>query len=333
MGKKITIGNSDGILLDNEVEVKNKIIDYLYNTINLSKLRYGMLDNIQKLKFLQENEHYVTPNYKGLNYFLIFTNIMGKPHAILINRKKLSYHRQQVDMKTVYIIKLFINTNPNMFLGTIFDGKIIQKDNKSYFLIQDCFCMMGKRILDMDMNKKILYLNDIISSSLSDNNVCNNFNFKLNKVYNYNQIPELIETIIPNCGIASNGLVFYPKQSGISIIHIEKKIDKVNIQSNQNEKIEIRSYDLIYNFINFLESRTYSYENEQKHKIFYMSKTEIPDVYNLYNNTTEPKCGIAHIPNLKISHYCVKNIINPYTKVNCVYHQKFDKWIPLNIIV
>jgi hypothetical protein len=224
MGKKITIGNSEGVLLDNEYDIKNKIIDYLYNTINLSKLRYGMLDNIQKLKFLQENEHYVTPNYKGLSYFLILTTIIGKPYAVLINRKKLSYHRNQVDMKTVYIIKLFINTNPNMFLGTIFDGKIIQKDNKYYFLIQDSFCMMGKKILDMDMNKKISYLNDIINSSLSDNNVCANFNFKLNKIYNYNQIPELVDTIIPNCGIPSNGLVFYPKQSGISIIHIEMKL-------------------------------------------------------------------------------------------------------------
>lgn len=333
MGKKINIGNAEGILLnDNEKDLKLKIIDYLYNTLNLSKLRYGMLDNISKLKFLQENEHFVTPNYKGLNYFLIFTSIMGKSYAVLINRKKLSYHKNQVDMRTVFIVKLFVNTNSNIYSGTIFDGKLVQKDNKHSFLIQDCFCLMGKKILDMPMDQKNNYLNDFINANLTDN-TCDNFNFKLNKLYNYSDLPNLIGNIIPSCGIPSNGLVFYPKLSGNSIIHVEKKIDKVEIQSSQNEKIETRSYDLIYNFINFLESRTYSYEKESKHKTFYINKTDIPDVYNLYNKKDEPKFGIAHIPNLKISYYCAKNITSEMVKVDCVYYAKFDKWIPLKILL
>jgi len=329
MGKKINIGNSEGILLiDNDI--KTKIIDYLFNTINLSKLRYGILDNIQKLKYLQENEHYITPNYKGLNYFLLFTSIMGKQYAVLINRKKLSYHRNQIDMKTVFIVKIQVNTNINVFSGTLLDGKIIQKDNKYYYLIHDCFCVLGKKILDMDMEQKMLYLNDIINSNLA-NNSCDNFSFKLNKLYKYNELPELIEKIIPTCGIESNGIIFYPKISGNSIIHIEKKIEKINIESNQNEVIEAKTYDLIYNFTDFLKSRVYSYEKDNKQKTFLISKTSIPDVYELYNKKEEPKFGIAHIPNLKISHYCANNIINPFTKVNCVYNSEFDKWIPLTI--
>jgi hypothetical protein len=51
MGKKINIGDSEGILLI-ETDIKTKIIDYLFNTINLSKLRYGLLDNIQKVNFI-----------------------------------------------------------------------------------------------------------------------------------------------------------------------------------------------------------------------------------------------------------------------------------------
>ena len=52
----------------------------------------------------------------------------------------------------------------------------------------------------------------------------------------------------------------------------------------------------------------------------------------IYNKKDEPKLGIAHIPNLKISHYCANNITNPFTKVNCVYNHDFDKWIPINIL-
>lgn len=330
MGKRINIGDSDGILLmDNDI--KNKILDYLFNTINLSKLRYGILDSIQKLKFLQDYEHYITPNYKGLNYFLLFTTIMNKQYAILINRKKLSYHRNQIDIKNVFIVKIQVNTNMSIFTGSLFDGKIIQKNNKYHFLIHDCFSIMGKKILDMEMEQKMLYLNDIINSNLSANS-CNNFTFKLNKLYKYNDLPELINKIIPSCDIELNGLIFYPKQSGNSIIHIERKIDKITIDSSHNKVVESNTFDLICNFTDFLKSRVYSYEKENKHRIFLISKTSIPDVYELYNKKNEPKIGIAHIPNLKISHYCANNINTPFTKVNCVYNNDFDKWIPLNII-
>jgi len=330
MGKKINIGDSEGILLI-ENDIKNKIIDYLFNTINLSKLRYGLLDSIQKLKFLQENEHYVTPNYKGINYFLMFTIIMNKQYAVLINRKKLSYHKNQIDIKNVFIVKIQVNTNINVFSGTLFDGKIIQKDKKYHFLIHDCFCIMGKKILDMEMEQKMLYLNDIINSNLTAKS-CDNFTFKLNKLYKYEDIPELIEKIIPLCGIDSNGIIFYPPQSGNSIIHIENRLEKVTIESTQNEIIKSKTFDIIYNFTDFLKSRVYSYEKDNKYKVFLITKTAIPDVYELYNKKDEPKQGIAHIPNLKISQYCANNINSPFTKVNCIYNSDFDKWIPLNII-
>ena len=124
MGKEIILGSGDAILL-NEDDVKSKVIDYLYNTLNLSKYRYVMLNNIQKLKFLQETEHYVSPNFKGYNYLLMMLKINNKNLCLAIDRKKLSYHKNQLDMKTIQIIQININTIESMYNGTIFDGKIL----------------------------------------------------------------------------------------------------------------------------------------------------------------------------------------------------------------
>jgi len=338
MGKKINLGNSEGILLmDNENELKSKVVDYLYTTLNLSKYRYGMLDSIQKLNFLQQNEHWVSPNYKGRSYFLIFLNIFNKSYSVLIDRKKLSYHRNQLDLHSIYMVKVHINTNINMYSGTIFEGKIIQKldMDKSYFLIQDCFVLMGKKILDMEIDKKIQYLNDIVNTNLIGDNICSNFIFKLNKLYKYNDIPELINDIIPASSIGSNGIVFYPKISGMIILYIEKKVnDKIEIESKNNDTYVARSYDLIYNFKDFLISRTYSYEKDNKIKSLWLKKNpmKIPDVYDVYENKEDLKIGIAHIPNLKISFYCAEHIKNDFTLVKCIYHNKFQKWIPLEIV-
>ena len=52
MIKKITFGSDEGQLLT-DFNIKKKIVDYLYNSLNLSKHRFIMLNTINKLEFLK----------------------------------------------------------------------------------------------------------------------------------------------------------------------------------------------------------------------------------------------------------------------------------------
>lgn len=329
--KKIPFGTDEGLLIT-DFSIKKKVLAYLYNSLNLSKHRFIMLNTVNKLEFLKETEHYVSPSFKGFNYFLIFMIIEDKKYCIAIDRRKLSYHQEQVDLKTVFMVKVNVKTTDNIFTGTIFDGKLIESSGKFIFLIQDCFYLMGKKILDIEMKDKMVHLDNILKLHFMENNVCTNFSFKINKLWTYNELEDLIKNIIPNCSISCNGLVFYPKLSGIFIIHIEKKLDKIEIETSQQQKIESKSYDLIYNFVDYLKSRTYSYEKGNKIRKFWLSKTNIPDVYNISEKDNGERIDIAHIPNIKISHMCDENIKdNLFVRFNCVYHTKFKKWIPVNL--
>jgi Asp-tRNA(Asn)/Glu-tRNA(Gln) amidotransferase C subunit len=71
MIKKIPFGTDEGLLIT-DFSIKNKVLEYLYNSLNLSKHRFIMLNTVNKLEFLKETEHYVSPSFKGFNYFLIF---------------------------------------------------------------------------------------------------------------------------------------------------------------------------------------------------------------------------------------------------------------------
>lgn len=339
MSKKISFGSSESFLIY-DINTKQKILDYIYSNLNLSKHRFIMLNNISKLEFLRDNEHFVSPGFKGYNYFLIFINLdekdqngkqVSKKYCVAIDRRKLSYHKDQVDVKTVFMVKTHIKVSESIFNGTIFDGKLIESSNKFIFLIQDCFYLMGKKILDMEMEQKMGHLDNILKIHFSDTTICDNFIFKLNKLYTYNEIEDLIKNIMPSCSIPSQGLVFYPKYSGVSIIHIEKKIDKVGIETNQ-QPIESKSYDMIYNFVDFIKTRTYSYEKGNKTRNFWLRKSNIPDVYNLSEKDDSERVGIAHIPNIRISHLCDEHIKEDTSvKFNCVYHTKFKKWVPVSI--
>lgn len=329
MLKKIVFGSSDGFLLD--AEIKQKAVDFLYSNLDLSKFRYIILNTIQKLKYLQENEHYVSPNFKGYNYLLLMFTHNDKQYCVAIDRRKLSYHKNQLDMKTIQVIQIKLNVSEIIFRGSIFDGKIIQTNNEHLFLIQDCFYLMGKKMLEMEMSQKMTHLDTILKTHFRKDKTppCNNFDFKLNKLYKYSELEELIANL-PKLPISTNGITFYPKFSGINNIHIEKKNEKVDISSSNNEIIEQKSYNIIHNFVDFLKSRTYSYELTGKTKVLWLSKTMIPDVYDISEKENGEKLGIAMIPNLKISQMCDDKISDKPVKFNCVLCNKFKKWIPLN---
>lgn len=332
---KIILGNGDSTLLD--YDNKTKIIDFLYSKMDMSKYRYMMLQNTNKLKFLQENEHYVSPNYKGFNYFLIMLTINEKHFCVVIDRKKLSYHKNQLDMKTLQVMQVFMRTSEPLFRGTIMHGKLINHNNEYFFIIQDCFYLQGNSMLEMSMDKKMIHLDNIMKTHFKkekDKKYCNNFELKLNKLYEYKDLENLINDIMPKSTLGTNGLIFYPKLSGITIIHLDKKQEttKTEITTNNNEVIEQKSYHIIHNFIDFLKNRTYSYENGDRKKIYWLSRTDITDVYDISEKETSDKQGIALVPNLKISHLCNNNINDKPVKFNCVFSNKFKKWIPLEVV-
>ena len=71
--------------------------------------------------------YYVSPNFKGFNYFLIFKNFSNINYCIAIDRKKLSYHRNKINVKYVNIYKINISVSNSLYNGTIFDTKLIKK--------------------------------------------------------------------------------------------------------------------------------------------------------------------------------------------------------------
>jgi hypothetical protein len=326
MNKQFRFGNSNANFI-NDLNLKHKIIDYLFNTIDLSKFRYNMLNNLQRLQFLKQNQHFLTPNYRGYNHLVIFLTVNKTKYCVAIDRKKMSYHKDQMDLKRLNVIQVQVNASKSIFRGSIFDCKLIRtKDNKYIMLIKDCFHLMGNSLLDMEMNHKITHLDSIISKQF-DQKLLRNFKFKINKLYKYEELHNLIENIIPTCSIPSSGIVFYPKFSGITIVYLEKQVEKIGITSNENVKME--SYHIIYNIDKFLKARTYSYEKESKTIKLWLKVTSIPDVYNLSKDKDGDKLGIACIPNLKISHMCKESLKTGSKKFKCVFYNKVKRWIPI----
>ena len=347
--KQISFGNDSGQLI-NDIKIKKKIIEYLFNAINLSKYRYTFLNNINRLKFLKENEHFVSPNFHGYNYLLIFTNINDTNMAVMIDRRKLKYNLEHIDYQKLACTKIECKVSKKIFKGTILDGKFIRNKNDHIFLVQDVYQLLGNNIIDQPLDKKINMLDSTINQYFSSRPF-RNFSLKINKLYTYYEIDHLINNVMKNCSLMTNGIIFFPKYSGISIIYLEQKdvLQKNKVTISESNMFKTEAYnkpaseissnttaDIILNMKGYLHGRKYGYEYEKNKKIgiFEVRKTQIPDVYDMYLSNEENKLvrqGIAHIPNMKISHLC-QDIFRDKNKqiMSCIHSQKFNKWIPMN---
>ena len=346
--KNHKFGNCDSIII-NDVGLKNKIIDFIFSSYDLSKFRYNMLNSSQKLDFLKENEHYVTPNFYGYNYIMVFVTIDNIKYCTAIDKKKLSYHRNQIDISKINMYKILVNANSVIFNGTIFDTKLIsinrnnnndknQQENyqrsrpKYCMLVTDCYYLMGNQFLDLEMKNKMNHIDNMIKTHFNPKS-CKNFMFKINKLSTYSDLKHLIEKTIPNCGIKCQGLIFYPKYSGINIIFVDKQQEKIdiNVKGKNHNEIEPKSCDLISNMVEYLKERNYSYEKNGKTRRMWLKNTDIPDVYDIFEKSnSDIKLGIAHIPNLRISHMCNEIVTDSQSKsFECIYNNNFKKWIPL----
>ena len=327
MNKQIIFGNSKGIIL-NDIKLKTELIEYLFNSTDSSKFRYVMLNNIQKLNFLKDNPHYVTPNFRGLNYITIFKKINNKNYCIFLDKRKMSYHKNQIDLNKLQFIRVRVNVSDSIFRGTILDTKLIRKNSRYIVLVKDCYQLMGNSLIEMEMNNKMKHLNSIIKNQFKKD-FSDNFKIKINKYYEYSDLKNLIENIIPKCDIKVLGITFYPKYSGITVIYLDKKQQKVDIEGTSST-IDNKSYHIIYNLIDFLKSRNYSYENTGKKRRLWIRRTNTSDVYDVLEKSDSNRLGIALIPNLKISHLCSENVKNEAVNFLCVFNKKHNKWIPIS---
>lgn len=347
MPKQYRLGNGTANIISSFNE-KKEIIDYLFNKVTLSDYRFQMLKNIKDLEFLKKNDHFVSPNFNGINYLLIFMKLGEQHRTFLIDRRKLKYNKEHLDLKTFLILEVNFSAENTIYKGTIIDGKLLRLDNNKYvYICNDCYQLFGNSMVTQNLDIKYQTLDKIIASQMSSN-PCYNFSFKINKLYNYDKLDELINQIIPKAKLPINGIVFYPKKSGTILIFSENNHKKNNVTTTAkttndlnypvtnfkvNNNLTDESYHIVRDLSSYLKSRTPTDKESFKHykqKELILRKSDIPDVYFLYEDENKPQIGIAHIPNLKISSELNKIFENTKTqKFTCYYNKNFKKWSPL----
>ena len=295
------------------LSLKKEVLTYFFDRINYYEYRYLMIKSIDDLKKNEKNIEYVIPHIKGESYFLIFGSFNRKDVSFMIEKKKLKFNLDQCDINDIKILQCNYKSTPKTYIGSIFDGRMINSHPNNIFLIQDCYYLDGIKMNAWKLEKKIDYIDEYISKNMKESNL------KIRKVDLIADIVEL-DKKISTSKVDINGYIFLQGRSGVSYIFID------NNNFSKNNELSVEQI----NDNKFIESVTNNDANNDM--VFLLKKDAKPDVYHIYDKENN-LIHFASIPDTKTSQLCyeaLKNKDSAYFK--CEMDSRWKRYKPIYVI-
>ena len=295
------------------LSLKKEVLTYFFDRINYYEYRYLMIKSIDDLKKNEKNIEYVIPHIKGESYFLIFGSFNRKDVSFMIEKKKLKFNLDQCDINNIKILQCNYKSTPKTYIGSIFDGRMINSHPNNIFLIQDCYYLDGIKMNAWKLEKKIDYIDEYISKNMKESNL------KIRKVDLIADIVEL-DKKISTSKVDINGYIFLQGRSGVSYIFID------NNNFSKNNELSIEQI----NDNKFIESVANNDANNDT--VFLLKKDAKPDIYHIYDKENN-LIHFASIPDTKTSQLCyeaLKNKDSAYFK--CEMDSRWKRYKPIYVI-
>src|SRR3989338_4990917 len=303
---------------DEKDQSKYRCIEHIYNSVDISRFKYELLEFKNELPQLLEKKYFVSENFSGANCLLVFIKIQDRYHQFLVDRKTLSYNIQKVNMSLVKLIPVNVKLDISIYKenGTILDGIFITGKDTRTFVITDVFLFKGQDMTNSHIDMKLLSIKSYLDFNYNQNNMANNIKIKVNNLVDIENVGILIRDYIPKIkDYVIKGISFYPEQSGTKLIFMfdnqsrqnsERKQFSISNQSNKElkkhynmENNETRPYRKIETNQNIatataqlsdIPAKNYNIyvpkaEIDESSYVFEMKKIDV-DVYNL--NIVEP---------------------------------------------
>ena len=209
--------------------IKELIIDYIYDKVEIGEHNYKIIKNIAEIYDLNNYKHYISANSCGINSLIICITINNKYYSYIIDRRTLSYNKTTLKKSMVKFSEIVLNIEKKYYNGTIFDGILIEneanKDN-NIFVISDVFLLCGIPQYNIDYKIKMFIINNMIKKL---NSLGTSTEFMVSKPYDVSNTKLLFYEYLKSIDKKKfnvKGIVFYPQYSGTKYIYIFDKQDE-----------------------------------------------------------------------------------------------------------
>ena len=323
-------------------DMKDVILDQLYSLygIKIIQKQYHRLDE-NNVKYVKNNNHMCNLRSNGNPYYMFFTTNNEIPIIYFVDKK---VHPGYQKPRILLVRGMFSEA---LYNNTVIDGEMVKcNDGKWTFLFNDIIAYEGKHLIRMYLPERLKILYNLLDKQYTPDKVIDVCEYKI-KTY-YTACKESAEALIEmskKLNYTCRGIYIWS-----SDLRHKSKLFNFNDDNIISVVRKVKDETEFQTLDSLLQSTTTSQTipvtqvtmpisstNGDKEMLLWISQTDHPDVYNLYesDNPSSQKYGIALIPNLitsKLIRIAFKNK-NAATmiKVKCLFDTKFKKWYPIEI--
>lgn len=250
---------------------KQNCIDHIYNSVDLSRFKYRLLEFKPELDIFKKEKFFVSPNYSGSNCLLIFAKIKDKYHQFLVDRKSISYNRKKVNFDQVKLTFINLKLDVNIYKdrGSIFDGIFVQNKNNKIFIVTDIYMLKGQDMTNTKLDTKLLQLSTYLDSKYNKTDRDNDFKLMVNELTDLKDIDTLINKTIPEAkDFLIKGICLYPEYPGSKKLDDETELGIKRIFMFDNKSRETNTNDYSNQNQNQNQNRNFSQRSDtQRNKL------------------------------------------------------------------
>jgi len=297
MSNKIIFGNNVGYKINNYI-LKKQIIKYLESNIDSFKLCDNIIIEEENLLTIKNDSYVVIPNIVGDDYIFIAVKLQDIFYVILIEKKTLQ-NMKNINYNELNMISIRIRLSIDVYKGTIFDGRIVNLGGCSAFIINKIYKINGDDMIDNTIYETYKLAENFIDESYIIDSNMNSILFKLNKIYELNELDKLVNEKIPNSKFKFSSIDFIASDVSKTFRHY---------YTNQD------------------------YETKQAVMFGKLINTDVIELFSTDENNKIKRVGIAHIPDIKTSIICNNHISeSELSLLKCKLDYRFKKWVPQEI--
>jgi hypothetical protein len=305
-------------------DIKSIILQELENKFNIKIInKHYYKFNEQSISHIKATPHLITVRTNGNPYYMYFTKYEDVEIIYFIDKKvHPTYHQPRIIIgRGLFDIELF--------KGTLIDGEMVRTEsNKWIFLTNDLIAYQGTYLINKQLPDRINILYDLFENKYTPDDVMDVCNYFIKSFYNLCcdsilKLPEFPYTIRGIYFVAYN-LKYKPKLLNYN----EDIIKNVVITTKEITEFKLKNITIDQNVVEKQVIQQQSLNSKQF--VFLLSKTDNPDVYNVYDN--DEYKGIACIQSIHMSHF-IRNFfknksITISIQFNCIFNKLFNKWEP-----
>ena len=274
---------------------------------------------------LERNPHVMSLKSNGNPYFMFLTCIHNVNTCLLIDKKI----QQGYFYPRMIIVHMMFDDE--LFQDTLFDGEMLKTVSGSWmYLLNDVFVFKREALNNMNLIKRVSLLHSIMMDKFSEN--ISSFDIQIKKYFECCEIDKLTN-FKHNLPYTTRGIIFTPLF--LKFRKVLFNFDSSLIKSTRRMKLSNENEFMTTKQNPLPQTNIKPVVKEQKDN-FIIRYSGNPDVYHLHDSITKAQVGFACVNSITTSKMLSDKFKNTTLQaefsVQCIYKEKFNKWMPISIV-